>query len=122
MGPRPDLVRRRPDVLKAERDFVGDAPEDDLVLGVLKEHGDRAREIGRPEAPRVHAGDDDATLEPTAVEMRNETGERAQERRLARAGRAKHGHDLARLERERDIRERRLLRLGIREGEVLDLG
>ena len=33
-----------------------------------------------------------------------------------------HGHDLTRLERERDIRERRTLRLGIREGEVLDLG
>jgi hypothetical protein len=98
--PRPDLIRRGPDVLEAERDLVGNMPEDDLVLGILEEHGDCTREVGGPETPCVHARDDDATLEPPAVEMRDEAGKCAQERRLPGARRSEHGHDLARLERE----------------------
>jgi hypothetical protein len=120
--PRPDLIRRRPDVLEPEGNLVRDPPEYDLVLGILEERGDRAGEVGRPEAPRVHAGDDDTPLEPPAVEVRDEARERAEERRLAGAGRSEHRHDLARLERERDVPKRGPLGVGVPEGEVLDLG
>ena len=122
MHARPDLARRRADVLEPEGDLVLDAAEDDLVLGILEEGGDVAGEIGRPEAPGVLARDHDAALEPAAVEVRDEPRERAQERRLAGARRAEHRHDLARLDAERHVRERGARRAGIPEGEARDLG
>ena len=98
MYARPDLRGRRAEVLEPERDLVLDAAEDDLVLGVLEQRGDLVGEVGRAEAAGVAPGDLDAALETPAVEVRNEPSERAQERRLAGAGRPEQRHDLARLE------------------------
>ena len=74
---RPDLARRRADVLEAEGDLVRDRPEDDLVLGILEERRNLAGEVGGPEPPGVPAGDHDPALEAPAVEVRNEPRERA---------------------------------------------
>ena len=95
---RPDLTRRRADVLEAEGDLVRDRPEDDLVLGILEERRNLACEVGRAEPPGVPAGDHDAALESPAVEVRNEPCERAEERRLAGTGRAEQRDDLAGLD------------------------
>ena len=65
------------------------------------------RRAPRDRSPGVAARDLDASLEAAAVEVRDEPGERAQQRRLARARRAEQRDDLARLDRERDVRERR---------------
>ena len=78
-GCRRSRARRRP--RRATR------VKHDLVLGVLEERRDRPGELGRPRAARVAAGDLDAAREAAAVEMRHEPGERAQQRRLARARR-----------------------------------
>ena len=118
----PDLCRRRAEVLEPERDLVLDAAEDDLVLGVLEQRGDLVREIGRAEAAGVASGDLDAALEAAAVEVRNEAGQRPQERRLAGARRAEERHDFARLDLERDVGQRGPLRVWIRERQPLDLG
>ena len=119
---RPDLAGRPADVLEAEGDLVRDPAEDDLVLGILEEGCNLACEVGRAEPPGVPAGDHDPAPEPPAVEVRNEPRQRAEERRLARAGRAEQRHDLARLDPERDVRERGLLRARVGEREPLDLG
>ena len=88
-------------------DLVRDAGEDDLVLGILEDGRDRAGQLGRPCVARVAAADLDPAVEAAAVEMRNEPGERAQQRRLARPGRPEQRDQLALLELERDVAQRR---------------
>ena len=93
-----------------------DARHDDLVLGILEHRRDRSRQVGRPGAARVAAGDDDAPGEAAAVEVRHQPGERAQERGLPRAGRAEQGDALARLDRERHVAKgRHAARVGERQ-------
>ena len=108
------------DVLEPECDLVRDPPEDDLVLRILEERGDASRELGRARAPGVAALDLDPALEAAAVEVRDETGERPQERRLPRARRAEQRDDLPGLDPQRDVRERRARRVRVREGEPFD--
>src|SRR4029077_20986331 len=119
---RPDLHRRRAKVFEPERDLVLYAAEDDLVLGVLEQGGDLVREIRRAEAAGGASGDLDPALEPAAVEVRNEPGQRAQECRLAGARRAEERDDLARLDLERDVAERRRVHAWIRVRQPFDLG
>ena len=70
-------------------------------------------------AARVAAGDGDAAAEGAAVEPRHEPAERAHERRLAGARRTEHEDDLAGVDPERDVFERRQ-RLRIGKGQPLD--
>ena len=117
---RADQLRRRADVLQPERDLGGHAREHDLVLGILEERRDGSREVGRPRAPGVVAGDLDAAGEAAAVEVRHEPGQRAQQRRLAAAGGAEQRDHLARLEVERDAVQRRCRGLRVGERQLLD--
>jgi hypothetical protein len=118
----PDVGGRRAEILEPEGDLVLDPAEHDLVLRVLEQRGHLVRKVGGPEATRVPAGHLDATLEAPAVEVRNEPRERTKERRLARARGAEERHDLARLDAERDVVQRRAVSAGVGEGEPLDLG
>ena len=69
--------------------------------------------------PRVEPFDLDPAREAAAVEVRDEPGEGAQERRLAAPGRPEERDDLSRVELERDVPQRgRAVR--IREREPLD--
>ena len=87
-----------------------------MVLGVLEEGSDRARELGGTHTARIHARHLDAAGETPAVEVRHEPGERAQERRLARARRAEQRDNLARVQLQRDIAKREAaLGVGIRQ-------
>jgi len=113
-----DLARRRADVLEAERNLANDAREHDLLLWVLEQHRDRPGELRGSCGARVSSIHDDATLEPAAVEVRDEARKRAEQRRLARAGRAEEEHDLARLDREGHV-PKGGSRARIREGHVL---
>ena len=117
--PREDLVRPGADVLEPERDLRLDLPEDDLILRILEDRRDGARERRRMRAARVAAGDLDAAAEGAAVEPRHEPAERAHERRLAGARRAEHEDDLAGVDPQRDVVERRR-RSRIGEGQPLD--
>ena len=116
---RQDRLRRHADVLEPEGDLRLDLREDDLILRILEDGRDRARELRRMRVARVAAGDLDAAAEVPAVEPRHEPAERAHERRLAGAGGAEHEHDLARVDPERDAVERRC-RARIGEGQPLD--
>ena len=104
---RHDLRRRRAEVLEPERHLGEHARQHDLVLGLLEQRRDRAGELGRARRARVAAADDDAPGETAAVEVRHEPGERAQQRRLARARGAEQRDELARLDLERHVVERR---------------
>ena len=92
-----------PTFSSAEGDLVLDAAEDHLVLRILEDGGDDACEIGRPRPARVLSAHLHASLEPSAVEMRDEPGQGADERRLARAGGAEDGDDLPGIELERHV-------------------
>ena len=116
---RPDLGGRSAEVLEPERDLVRDDRHHDLVLRILEDRRDRPGELGRAGRPRVEAGDDDPAGEAAAVEVRHEPGQRPQQGRLAGAGGAEQRDDLAGLELERDVSQRRWGgRIG--EGEVDD--
>src|SRR6266545_1661818 len=117
---RHDLRRRRPEVLQPERHLGQRAGQHDLVLRLLEERRDRARELGRSRRPRVAPADDDPTCEAAAVKVRHETRERAQQRRLARPGRAEQRDELAALDRKRDAVDCRQPGARIRERHVLD--
>ena len=78
-----DLGRRRGDVLEPECDLRLDAREDDLVLRILEEGPDRPGKLSRPHLPRVQPRNLHPARELSAVEVRHEPGERAQQRRLA---------------------------------------
>ena len=80
---RPDLRRLDARVLQAEGNLVRDAAHHDLILRVLEHRGDGPDELSRMRLAGVEPGDDDPPGEPAAVEVRHETGERAQERRLS---------------------------------------
>ena len=113
-----DGARERADVLEPERDLRLDTPQHHLVLRVLEHRRHRARELGGARVTRVVAGDLDAALEAAAVEPRHEAGERPQQRRLARAGRAEQQDDLPRLDRQAyPVQRRRCAR--VREAEPI---
>ena len=77
---RNDLERRSADVLETERDFARDPREDDLLLRILEQRRDGSGERRRPSRARIPSVDLDPPLEPPTVEVRHETGERAEER------------------------------------------
>jgi hypothetical protein len=87
--------------------------------GSWKDRRDRAGQRGRTRLPGVEPGDDDPALEATAVEVRHEGRKRADQRRLARPRGAEKRHDLARLERQRHVSDRRQSRR-VREREAVD--
>ena len=74
----------------------------------------------RMRRPRVQAADDDAPGEAAAVEVRHEPGQSPEQRRLARARGAEQRDELARLDLERDVVDRRTLGARIGERQVLD--
>jgi hypothetical protein len=111
--PASDLGRRGAHVLEPEGDLGAHAREDHLVLGILEEACDGPGKIGRTSPARVEARDLDTAGEASSVEVRHESGERAQERRLARAGGPEEDDHLARLELEGHLPKRRAGRFGI---------
>ena len=74
---------------------------------------------GGPRFARVEAGDDDAAGEDAAVEVRDEPGERAQQRRLAGARRAEQRDVLAVVDLSETPSSARSA-AGVREAQVLD--
>ena len=93
---RLNLLRRCADVLQAEGDLVEDASEDHLALGVLEQRRHGSGQARRAVPPGVETGDLDPAGETATVEVRNEPGERAKQRRLAGAGPAEYQRDLSR--------------------------
>ncbi len=112
-------ARGHAQVLEPERDLVLDPRHHHLVLGILEERGDAARELGRLHLARVAAEYLDPAVEAAAVEVGHQPRERAQQGRLARARRPQDEHRLSRLERERDLVQGEVA-VGIGEGQPLD--
>ena len=117
-----DLERRHAEVLEPELELVLDAGHDDLVLGILEDGRDRPGQVARPCRPRLASSDLDPAGEAAAVEVRHEAGERAQERRLSRPGRPEQTDELARLDLQRDVVQRRPPVAWIAIGQAIDSG
>ena len=112
-----DLERRHAEVLEPELELVLDAGHDDLVLGILEDGGDRPGQVAWPRRPCLASSDLDPAGEPTAVEVRHQAGERAQQRRLARPGRPEQTDELAGSDLQRDGIQRRppVARIAVRQ-------
>ena len=117
---RHDLAGCRAEVLETEADLGEHAGEHDLVLGLLEERRNGPDELRGRRRARVAAADLDPARETAAVEVRHEPRQRAQKRRLARAGRAEQRDELPRLDVQRHAVERRTGRVRIGERHVLD--
>jgi hypothetical protein len=117
-----DRLGRDTEVLQAERHLAVDEGHDDLVLRILEERRDRARELGRSCVARVEPVHDHGPGESSPVEPGHEPGERAQQRRLAGAGGPEQRDDLSRRELQRDPVERRATCTRIGEADVVGAG
>ncbi len=95
-------------VLERERQLGADGAHDHLGLGILEQRAGDRGERGRAVLARVQPAAGELARERAAVEVRHEPGGRAQERRLARAGGAGQHDELARLDRQRHVAQRRL--------------
>ncbi len=73
--PWPDQLRRHTEVLETEGDLVLDARHDDLILGILKDRRDAARELGRAVRTSVEPRHVDAAGVSSTVKMRDQAGE-----------------------------------------------
>jgi hypothetical protein len=118
----PDPGRSGAQILKAEGHFVADNAQDDLVFGVLKDGRNCSGELGRPRRPRIEPGYGHATREASTVEMRDETGEGPQQRRLPRSGWPEERYDFSLCKAERDVLQGRLARSRIRVGDPIESG
>ena len=100
-------------VLEREGQLRAHRAHDDLRLRVLEQRARDRRQLRRAVRARVEAARDEPSGELPAVEVRDEPGRRAQQRRLARAGAAREHDELAGLDPQRDVGERRRGRAGI---------
>ena len=94
-------------VLERERELGAHRAHHDLRLGVLEQRARDRGQLGRAVLARVEAARHEPPDELAAVEVRHEPGRRAQQRRLAGAGAAREDDELARLDPQRDVGERR---------------
>ena len=106
VDPGPDLGRGPGGALERERDLAVDGEHDRAGLGILEDDARPRADLGRARVTRVESGHAAAAAETAAVEVRDEPAERPQQRRLARAARAREQHELAFGELEIDAGER----------------
>ncbi len=115
----PHHVGRDAEVLHRVRELVLDGVGDEARGRVLADDADAIRELTRGRDGR-DAVDRDASEQRAAGEVRDEPVHRAQQRRLARTGLADDEEELALVDREVDVDERGLRRVGVRERHVLE--
>ena len=101
--------RRRPPaaILERERELRAHGPHHDLRLGVLEQRAGDGGQLGRAVVARVEAAGEQPPREHAAVEVRHEARRGAQQRRLARAGPAREHDELARLDAQGHVGQRR---------------
>ena len=106
--------------LERERELGAHRAHHQLRLGVLEEHAGERAEARRPVLAGVEAGERDATGEMPAVEVRHEAAGGPQQRRLAVAGEAREQAELARLDLDADVLERRRGDAGVGVADLLE--
>ena len=95
-----DVLGRQPEVQRPEADVLEDGRHEELVVGVLKDHADRAPDVGQRALGHRRAADVDR-----ALRRREQPVQVHQQRRLAGAVGADDGDRLAVADRERDAVE-----------------
>src|SRR4051812_10884896 len=98
VGAQCDLSRRGAEIFQPECHFANHARQDDLLLRILEDACDRARELGGTRRSCVEPGDLHTSLEAAAVEMRYEPGKGTKQGRLTRARFSEQRDDLTRIE------------------------
>jgi len=108
------------EVLEAEGDLALDGGHDGLVFGVLEDQAHPAGEVVWPRRARVELVHGDASGERAPVEVRDQTVQGAQQRRLAAAGAAEHEDHLGGLDVQGHVVQGGTLRPGVGVGHLLE--
>ena len=95
-------------VLQREGDLRADRAHHDLRLGLLEQRAADRGQVAGPVLARVEAADDDAPGGLAAVEVRHETACRADQRRLAGRREPRQDDELAGIDVQRYVAQRRL--------------
>ena len=107
LDPARDRRRAPAAVLEREGELGAHAAHHHLRLGVLEQRAGDRRELRRAVLARVQPTGRQPPRELAAVEVRHEAGGGLQERRLPGARQARQDDELARLDRQRDVAQRR---------------
>ena len=106
-------------VLRPEGELRLDRRADDLSRRVLQDGADDLRQVAQAELGHGVTFDADLASRCAVVGMRDEAVDTADERALAAARRSGHQEDLAGLDGQRDVPDRRLARATVGEREAL---
>ena len=120
LDPARDRRRAPAAVLERERELGAHRAHHDLRLGVLEQRAGDRGQLGRAVVARVEPAGEQPARELAAVEVRHEPGRGAQQRRLARPRPAGEDDELARLDAQRDVGQRRPRGARIRVGDVVE--
>ncbi len=93
-------------VLERQRELGADRVHDDLRLGILQQRAGHGADRGRGVIACVQSADDHVARKAAAVEVRDETGGGAQQRRLARPRQPHDDAELTGRHRQADIAQR----------------
>ena len=104
LDPARDRRRAPAAVLERERQLGAHGAHHHLRLGVLEQRAGDGGQLGRAVVARVEPAGEQPARELAAVEVRDEPGGGAQQRRLARPRPAGEHDELARLDAQRDVR------------------
>ena len=102
-----DLAGGDAQVLEPEGGLAPARAHDDLRLGILEHEPGVPGELAGPVPAGVQSGDAHAAAELAAVEVRHEPERGAKQRRLAASRLADEEHELALVDGELDVRQRR---------------
>ena len=120
LDPARDGGRAPAAVLERERELRAHRAHHHLRLGVLEQRAGDGRQLGRAVVARVEAAGQQPPRELAAVEVRHEARGGTQQRRLARPRPAGEHDELARLDAQRDVGERRPRGAWIRVGHAVE--
>ena len=120
LDPARDRGRAPAAVLERERELRAHRPHHDLRLGVLEQRAGDGGQLGRAVVARVEPAGQQPPRELAAVEVRHEPGRGAQQRRLARPRPAREHDELAGLDAQGDVGERRPRGARIRVGHAVE--
>ena len=120
LDPARDGRRAPAAVLERERQLRAHRAHHDLRLGVLEQRAGDGGQLGRAVVARVEAAGQQPPGELAAVEVRHEARGGAQQRRLARPRPAGEHDELARLDAQGHVGERRPRGAGIGVGDAVE--
>ena len=117
----PDRLARLAEILRPECELGLHGGAHDLAGRVLEHRSDGQGDVAQPEVGRGPTVDPDRAVELARIGVRDEAVDRPDEGALATSRGSRDEQDLARVQGQIEVSQRRLRRSAVAEGELLDL-